>query len=246
MNVKRFTGADTNRDIWILPLDLSDPERPKPGKSELVLASPGADVDAAFAVKGDVEENEQDIGESHGKDTQSGEKRDGNEFRHKKHVKDRQASIQRINLATHGIGQCRGIAGGPDKKHEASLRRLQIVDVDIRGWGLIHLAVPHVADDSDHLRSIIKAALSNSDGFSDRILIWPKPARGGFVDEHDFRSSHTIGVRKQAAFDEGNAHGLEKLRYPLGIHAVFNRDQDRAGIGVRTNDKRQAPMIPRR
>src|SRR5438105_10475576 len=117
-----------------------------------------------------------------------------------------------MNLATHGIGQCRGIASSPDKKHEASLRRLQIVDVDIRGWGLIHLAVPHVADDSDHLRSIIKAALSNSDGFSDRILIWPKPARGGFVDEHDFRSSHTIGVRKQAAFDEGNAHGLEKLR----------------------------------
>src|SRR3954453_20780947 len=40
------------------------------------------------------------------------------------------------------------------------------------------------------------------------------------------------------------AHGTNKLRFPLGTDAVFNRDQDRAVIGVGANDKRQAPMIP--
>jgi hypothetical protein len=40
------------------------------------------------------------------------------------------------------------------------------------------------------------------------------------------------------------AHGLDKFRDPLGSHVVFNRDQDRAAIGI--GDKRQAPVIPSR
>src|SRR6266851_6341338 len=41
-------------------------------------------------------------------------------------------------------------------------------------------------------------------------------------------------------------HGLDKLRYPLGLHVVFNRDQNRARIGIRIDNMRQAPMIPGR
>ena len=39
-------------DIWTLPVDVSDPERPKPGKPEVFLAGPGVDVDPAFSPDG--------------------------------------------------------------------------------------------------------------------------------------------------------------------------------------------------
>jgi Tol biopolymer transport system component len=39
-------------DIWTLPLDLSDPERPKPGKAELLLNEPYVEVDPAFSPDG--------------------------------------------------------------------------------------------------------------------------------------------------------------------------------------------------
>ena len=45
-------GADTGRDIWTLPLDLTDPDHPKPGKPELFLATPGDDVEPAFSPDG--------------------------------------------------------------------------------------------------------------------------------------------------------------------------------------------------
>jgi len=39
-------------DIWTLPIDLSDPERPKPGKAEPFLAEPQVEVDPAFSPDG--------------------------------------------------------------------------------------------------------------------------------------------------------------------------------------------------
>jgi predicted Ser/Thr protein kinase len=45
-------GDGTNRDIWTLPLDLSDPEHPKPGTPEVIVATPGTDVDARFSLDG--------------------------------------------------------------------------------------------------------------------------------------------------------------------------------------------------
>jgi eukaryotic-like serine/threonine-protein kinase len=39
-------------DIWILPLNVSEPENPKPGAPELFLATAGADVDPAFSPDG--------------------------------------------------------------------------------------------------------------------------------------------------------------------------------------------------
>jgi serine/threonine-protein kinase len=40
-------------DLWTLPLDLSDPERPKPGKAEPFLSEPGiVEVDSAFSPDG--------------------------------------------------------------------------------------------------------------------------------------------------------------------------------------------------
>jgi len=45
-------GGGTNRDIWMLPFDLSDPEHPRSGTPELVVATPGADVDPAFSPDG--------------------------------------------------------------------------------------------------------------------------------------------------------------------------------------------------
>jgi hypothetical protein len=41
-----------SRDIWMLPLDLSDPDHPKPGAPELFLATPKADVEAQFSPDG--------------------------------------------------------------------------------------------------------------------------------------------------------------------------------------------------
>ena len=42
------------------------------------------------------------------------------------------------------------------------------------------------------------------------------------------------------------SHSLDKFRYVLGTHVVLNRDQDRTGFTIRSDDRRQAPMIPRR
>ncbi|SPE37377.1 Serine/threonine protein kinase [Candidatus Sulfopaludibacter sp. SbA6] len=42
----------TARDIWILPLDTTDPDHPKPGKPELFLGTPGSDIDPAFSPDG--------------------------------------------------------------------------------------------------------------------------------------------------------------------------------------------------
>jgi serine/threonine-protein kinase len=39
-------------DIWTLPLDLSDPERPKPGRAEPFLKEPVVEVDAMFSPDG--------------------------------------------------------------------------------------------------------------------------------------------------------------------------------------------------
>jgi len=45
-------GSGTSRDIWILPLDTTDPDHPKPGTPELFLATKGADVEPAFSPDG--------------------------------------------------------------------------------------------------------------------------------------------------------------------------------------------------
>lgn len=45
-------GADTGRDIWTLPLDLTDPDHPKAGAPELFLATRGDDVEPAFSPDG--------------------------------------------------------------------------------------------------------------------------------------------------------------------------------------------------
>ena len=41
-----------NPEIWVLPLDTSDPDHPKPGKPELFLHTPGVNVDPAFSPDG--------------------------------------------------------------------------------------------------------------------------------------------------------------------------------------------------
>jgi len=46
------TGADTNRDVWILPIDTADPDHPKAGAAELFLATKGVDIDPAFSPDG--------------------------------------------------------------------------------------------------------------------------------------------------------------------------------------------------
>ena len=46
------SGPNTGRDLWILPLDLTDPDHPKAGKPELFLATPANDVEAAFSPDG--------------------------------------------------------------------------------------------------------------------------------------------------------------------------------------------------
>jgi Tol biopolymer transport system component len=45
-------GAGTGRDIWTLPLDLTDPDHPKAGAPELFLATPSDDVEPAFSPDG--------------------------------------------------------------------------------------------------------------------------------------------------------------------------------------------------
>jgi serine/threonine-protein kinase len=48
------SGTDTGSDLWTLPLDLSDPEHPKPGKPELFLhlRTPLAALEPAFSPDG--------------------------------------------------------------------------------------------------------------------------------------------------------------------------------------------------
>jgi Tol biopolymer transport system component/predicted Ser/Thr protein kinase len=45
-------GANTGDDLWTLPLDLSDPGHPKPGKPELFLRTPSDEIEPAFSPDG--------------------------------------------------------------------------------------------------------------------------------------------------------------------------------------------------
>jgi Tol biopolymer transport system component/predicted Ser/Thr protein kinase len=45
-------GVDTGLDLWTLPLDVSDPEHPKPGKPELFLRTPFDEYDPIFSPDG--------------------------------------------------------------------------------------------------------------------------------------------------------------------------------------------------
>jgi Tol biopolymer transport system component len=45
-------AVDTSLDLWTLPLDLSDPEHPKPGEPELFLRTPFTELDPAFSPDG--------------------------------------------------------------------------------------------------------------------------------------------------------------------------------------------------
>ena len=45
-------GGDTGLDLWTLPLDVSDPEHPKPGKPELFLRTPFDEYDPVFSPDG--------------------------------------------------------------------------------------------------------------------------------------------------------------------------------------------------
>src|SRR2546422_1123208 len=45
-------GANTGEDLWTLPLDLSDPEHPKPGKPELFLRTASDEIEPAFSPDG--------------------------------------------------------------------------------------------------------------------------------------------------------------------------------------------------
>src|SRR5437899_3110489 len=48
-----FEISQTNSwDIWTLPLDLSDPEHPKPGKPELFLGTPFTEYTPVFSPDG--------------------------------------------------------------------------------------------------------------------------------------------------------------------------------------------------
>lgn len=51
--VYAHSGTAGLPDIWTLPIDLSDPERPKPGKTEPFLVEPHVEVDPAFSPDGD-------------------------------------------------------------------------------------------------------------------------------------------------------------------------------------------------
>ena len=46
------SSEDTSFDLWTLPLDLSDPEHPKPGKPELFLRTPFDEREPAFSPDG--------------------------------------------------------------------------------------------------------------------------------------------------------------------------------------------------
>ena len=45
-------SSETKYDIWTLPLDLSDPEHPKPGKPEVFLRTPANELWGAFSPDG--------------------------------------------------------------------------------------------------------------------------------------------------------------------------------------------------
>jgi serine/threonine-protein kinase len=45
-------GVDTSFDLWTLPLDVSDPDHPKPGKPELFLRTPFDELEPAFSPDG--------------------------------------------------------------------------------------------------------------------------------------------------------------------------------------------------
>ena len=45
-------GPKTSNDIWILPLDTTDPEHPRAGKPELFLGTPAAEVEPRFSPDG--------------------------------------------------------------------------------------------------------------------------------------------------------------------------------------------------
>jgi len=45
-------GNGTGREIWILPLDMKDPDSPKPGPPEVFLAKPGNQVEPTFSPDG--------------------------------------------------------------------------------------------------------------------------------------------------------------------------------------------------
>jgi dipeptidyl aminopeptidase/acylaminoacyl peptidase len=46
------SAVDTSFDLWTLPLEVSDPERPKPGKPELFLRTPFNETEPAFSPDG--------------------------------------------------------------------------------------------------------------------------------------------------------------------------------------------------
>jgi dipeptidyl aminopeptidase/acylaminoacyl peptidase len=46
------TTAETRGDIWVLPLDVTDPEHPKPGKPEALLRTPASEQVPAFSPDG--------------------------------------------------------------------------------------------------------------------------------------------------------------------------------------------------
>ncbi len=46
------SGVDTGLDLWTLPLDVSDPDHPKPGKPELFLRTPFDEYDPVFSPDG--------------------------------------------------------------------------------------------------------------------------------------------------------------------------------------------------
>jgi serine/threonine-protein kinase len=46
------TNAETGQDIWTLPLDISEPDHPKPGKPELFLGTPSNERNAVFSPDG--------------------------------------------------------------------------------------------------------------------------------------------------------------------------------------------------
>src|SRR5437667_8042411 len=45
-------NADTWLDIWTLPLDMTDPDHPKPGKPEVLLITPANEQSPAFSPDG--------------------------------------------------------------------------------------------------------------------------------------------------------------------------------------------------
>ena len=45
-------GVDMQAELWTLPLDVSDPEHPKPGKPELFFRTPFNEMEPAFSSDG--------------------------------------------------------------------------------------------------------------------------------------------------------------------------------------------------